>query len=231
VTDGLRARNGRLIVLEGAEGVGKSTQIARLASRLRAEGRTVTSVREPGGTPLGEAVRALLLDPAGDVVEAAEALLYMASRAQLVARVVRPALARGEDVLLDRFFLSTYAYQVGGRGLADDEVRAANRLATGGLVPDLTIVLTLPAGEGMRRASLRGAADRLEAEARAFHDRVEAAFGGCADPSWQRSHPECGPIVAIDGIGTEDAVAARIVSLVSRQWPETFSSLDGSERE
>jgi dTMP kinase len=230
VTDASHGRTGRLIVLEGAEGVGKSTQLAHLASRLRAEGRTVTTVREPGGTPLGESVRGLLLDPAGDVVEAAEALLYMASRAQLVARVVKPALHRDEDVLLDRFFLSTYAYQVGGRQLPDEAVRAANRLATGGLVPDLTIVLTLPPGEGMRRAALRGAADRLESEARAFHDRVDAAFGRCTDLSWQRSHPECGPIVAIDGLGTEDAVASRIVSVVSERWPETFPSLDGSER-
>ena len=222
---------GRLIVLEGAEGVGKSTQLAHLASRLRAEGRTVAALREPGGTPLGEAVRTLLLDPAGDVVEAAEALLYMASRAQLVARVVRPALERGDDVLLDRFFLSTYAYQVGGRGLPDEEVRAANRLATGGLVPDLTLVLTLPSGEGMRRASLRGSADRLEAEARAFHDRVEAAFTRCTDESWQRSHSECGFIVAVDGLGTEAEVASRIVSVIADRWPETFPSLGGSERQ
>jgi dTMP kinase len=231
VTDASQPAQGHLIVLEGAEGVGKSTQLAHLASRLRTRGRTVTTVREPGGTPLGEAVRGLLLDPAGDVDGAAEALLYMASRAQLVAGVVRPALERGEDVLLDRFFLSTYAYQVGGRGLPDDEVRAANRLATGGLVPHLTIVLVLPAGEGLRRASLRGSADRLEAEAKGFHDRVDAAFSRCTDAGWQRSHPECGPIVAVDGMGPEAMVAERIASLVFSRWPETFPSLSGSERQ
>jgi dTMP kinase len=217
----MAGQRGRLLVFEGSEGVGKSTQVARLAARLRTIGRTVTTLREPGGTPLGDEVRRLLLHPDGDVDERAEALLFMASRAQLLSRVVRPALERG-DVLLDRFLLSTYAYQVGGRGLPAEEVRAANRLATGGLVPDLTLVLTLPHRQGLDRAAARGAADRMEAADRAFHERVSAAFDEALDAGWQRRHPECGPIVAVDGGGSEDEVAERVWQRLAATWPETF---------
>src|SRR4051812_23650284 len=108
---------GRVIVFEGAEGAGKSTQLRRLAEWLIAGGTTVVSVREPGGTPIGDEIRRLLLDPTSDIAPRAEALLFMASRAQLVERVIRPAVERGDVVLVDRFFLSTYAYQGAGRGL------------------------------------------------------------------------------------------------------------------
>jgi dTMP kinase len=214
---------GRLLVFEGAEGVGKSTQLRRLGSALSAAGRPVLVLREPGGTPLGDEVRHLLLDPAGDVTPSAEALLFMASRAQLVERLLRPALAEGGVVLLDRFFLSTYAYQVAGRGLPAEQVRAANRLAIGDLVPDLTLVLTLPAGEGLQRAARRGAADRLEAAEEAFHARVVGAFEEALGAAWQRSYPECGPIVGIDATGTEAEVAARVVGVLAGRWPETFA--------
>ena len=214
-------QRGRLLVFEGSEGVGKSTQVTRLAERLRAIGRSVATLREPGGTPLGDDVRRLLLQPGADVDERAEALLFMASRAQLLSRVVRPALERG-DVLLDRFFLSTYAYQVGGRGLPAEDVRAANRLATDGLVPDLTLVLTLPADDGLRRAAARGAADRMEAADRSFHARVSSAFTEALDSRWQERHPECGAIVAVDARGTEEQVAARIWQRLADAWPETF---------
>lgn len=213
---------GRLIVLEGSEGVGKTTQLARLSDALRIAGYVATTVREPGGTSLGDEVRRLLLQPGADVVPEAEALLFMASRAQLVARIVRPAIAAGQVVLLDRFFLSTYAYQVAGRGLPAERVRAANLLATGGLTPDLTMVLTLPAGEGLRRASERGLADRLEGEARSFHQKVERAFAESLQPDWQRTHPECGIIVDVDGRGTPDEVSVRVRQVVSDRWPETF---------
>ena len=113
---------GALIVLEGAEGVGKSTQIGRLASRLRSDGHQVVSVREPGSTLFGDGVRRLLLESDLHIVPRAEALLFMSSRAQLVDEVMRPAIASGTIVLADRFFLSTYAYQAFGRGLAADEV-------------------------------------------------------------------------------------------------------------
>lgn len=215
---------GRLIVLEGAEGVGKTTQLRRLEETLRAAGHDVVAVREPGGTPLGDAIRRLLLDPASDIDSAAEALLFMVSRAQLVQRVIRPALARGAVVLVDRFFLSTYAYQVHGRGLALDDVRHANRLAVGDLVPDLTLLLVLPAGEGLARAAARGDADRMEASGDDFHGRVAAAFGEFARPAWQSAHPECGPVTAIDATGTVEAVATRIATAVQHRWPESFAA-------
>src|SRR4051812_39685539 len=126
-----------LIVYEGPEGAGKSTQLRLLSEWLIARGREVLAVREPGGTILGDEIRRILLDPASDITPHAEALLFMASRAQLVERVLRPALRTETIVLLDCFFLATYAYQGAGRGLPDDEIVAANRLATGGLVPDL----------------------------------------------------------------------------------------------
>ncbi|MBW7932941.1 MAG: dTMP kinase, partial [Gemmatimonadaceae bacterium] len=135
---------GRLIVFEGVEGAGKTTQLERLALRLGRHGAQVRTLREPGGTPVGDEIRALLLRPGAQIPPRTEALLFMASRAALVDEQVRPALARGEIVLLDRFFLSTYAYQVGGRGLPEDAVRDANAFATGGLVPDVTVLLTLP---------------------------------------------------------------------------------------
>lgn len=224
---------GLLIVFEGSEGAGKSTQIRRLASALEGAGRPVTCVREPGGTALGEEVRRLLLDPATGVAvsPAAEALLFMASRAQLVATVVRPALARGDVVIVDRFFLSTYAYQVDGRGLDAALVRDANRLAVGGLVPDVTLLLRLPPEVGMARAAGRGGPDRMEQSGAAFHERVAAAFARFAEPAWQAEHPECGPIVALDASGDEGAVADRIGAALHQRWPETFP-LDGvSKRE
>ncbi|HEX4934756.1 MAG TPA: dTMP kinase, partial [Gemmatimonadaceae bacterium] len=154
------ARRGALVVLEGAEGVGKTTQLRHLAERMRLAGVAHCTMREPGGTPVGDEIRRLLLDPAMHIVPRAEALLFMASRAQLVETVVRPAVARGEVVLLDRFFLSTYAYQIAGRGLDADGVRAANAFATVGMAPDVTLLLDLPDGEGFSRIAERGEHDR-----------------------------------------------------------------------
>src|SRR5437867_978021 len=145
-----------LIVLEGPEGAGKTTQIRMLAEWLGAAGKTVVAVREPGGTPLGDEIRRLLLDPASDPTPRSESLLFMASRAQLIEREIQPALASGAIVLVDRFFLSTYAYQVHGRGLPHEEISAANRLATSSLRPDLTLLLVLPVEEGLGRAGKRG---------------------------------------------------------------------------
>ena len=217
---------GRLVVFEGAEGVGKSTQIAILLDRLAALGVPHLAVREPGGTALGDEIRHLLLDPARDDVTArAEALLFMTSRAQLVEREIVPALGRGETVIADRFFLSTYAYQVAGRGLAEEEVRHANRFATGGLVPDLTLLLELPTGTGLARADARGGRDRMERSGDEFHARVAAAFARYADPRWQAAHPECGPIARIDAHGSTSEVAERIASTLAGRWPETFQPL------
>lgn len=219
---------GTLVVFEGSEGAGKSTQLRRLAESLARAGRDVVALREPGGTHLGDEIRRVLLDPASEIEPAAEALLFMASRAQLVAGVIRPALERGAIVLLDRFFLSTYAYQVHGRGLPLDLIREANQLAVGDLVPDLTLLLTLPGAEGLERAARRGDPDRMERIGDAFHARVASAFARFASPAWQREHPECGPIVTVDGSGDVDQVAARVEAALHAHQPETFTAAEGS---
>jgi len=220
---------GALIVLEGAEGVGKSTQLAVLVERLRGAGERVIAVREPGSTPLGDGIRSLLLHPELHIVPRAEALLFMASRAQLVDDVIRPAIADGALVLADRFFLSTYAYQSFGRGLDDTQVRALNAFATGGLVPDLTVLLDLPDGEGLARATARGPADRIERSGDTFHQQVAAAFREFAQPSWQERHRECGPIVRVEAGGTRDEVAERIWWVLDAHRHETFPAHGGSQ--
>jgi dTMP kinase len=224
------ATTGRLIVFEGGEGSGKSTQLRLLADALATAGIAHRCLREPGGTALGAEVRRLLLEREWEVDARAEALLFMASRAQLVARELRPALTRGEHVLLDRFFLSTYAYQIGGRGLPEDAVRAANGLATAGLVPDLTLLMSFPAAEGLARAAERSSAhDRMEREGETFHQRVAEAFDAFARPEWQRAHPECGPIVLIEAAGPEQDVAKRVRSALETRWPGTFPLIEASD--
>src|SRR5262249_14190493 len=156
--------------------------LKRLADWLAARGRDVVAMREPGGTTVGDEIRRVLLDPASDITPRAEALLFMAARAQLVERNTRPALERGAIVLLDRFFLSTYAYQGAGRGIPPEEIRAANLIATGGLVPDLTLLFTLPVEDGLSRAMTRGGHDRMERADIEFHERVARAFDEFATP-------------------------------------------------
>jgi dTMP kinase len=216
---------GRLVVLEGPEGAGKSTQMLRLEAFLRAQGIQFSGFREPGGTPLGNEIRRLLLEPGREITPRAEALLFMASRAQLVEREIRPALAEGRLVLLDRFFLSTYAYQIAGRGLPEAEVVAANAFATGGLVPDLTLVLDLAPAEGLARAGTRGGGghDRIEGSGSEFHDRVARAFVTYLTDDWQAAHPECGRIARIDARGDQEAVFARIRKALADRWPESFA--------
>lgn len=216
---------GVLVVFEGAEGAGKSTQVRLVAKRVEETGRKVLVLREPGGTPLGDSIRELLLDPSGSVEAEAEALLFMASRAELVRRKIDPALADGVVVLMDRFFLSTYAYQVEGRGLPEENIRSANALATRGLIPDLTVVLTVPAAEGLTRAASRGAHDRIERAGNEFYDRVEKAFAQFATPDWQERHPECGRIVTVKATGTVDEVFARVVTALAQNLPDTFRML------
>ncbi len=218
-------RTGRLIVLEGSEGAGKTTQLRLLTDRLRAAAVDVLPLREPGGTPLGDAIRGLLLDPSQHITPPAEALLFMASRAQLVHDEIDPALARGVVVLMDRFFLSTYAYQIYGRGLNEEQVRASNGLATGGLRPDLTILLSITASEGMDRAVSRGEQDRIEQLGDEFHSRVEHAFTRFTSSDWQRSHPECGPVVAVDGRGDPSEVHERILAVLAEKMPDQFGNL------
>lgn len=219
---------GALVVLEGAEGVGKTTQLHRLCARARSAGVDAIVVREPGGTALGDAVRELLLHRSAHMAPAAEALLFMASRAQLMAEVIRPALDRGQLVLADRFFLSTYAYQIAGRGLEEGVVRAANRLATGGLVPDLTLLLALPVSEGLARAAARGAPDRLERSGSDFHFRVSEAFHEYSSAEWQREHREAGPVEAVPASGGEGEVEDRLWTVLRRRLAETFPALQWS---
>lgn len=168
------------ITFEGPEGSGKSTQIRLLAERLRCAGKTVLLTREPGGTHTGEAIRRLVQHESSDAEmgDRTEALLFCASRAQLVAEVIRPALDRGEWVLCDRFTDSTLTYQGYGRGFSIPDLRALNAFATGGLVPDLTILLDIPPEEGFRRLSNRKAvvADRIENAGRGFHERIRQGY-------------------------------------------------------
>jgi dTMP kinase len=168
-------RKGSFIVLEGPDKSGKSTQAALLVQALRAMGLSVVHTREPGGTSFAEAVRSVLLDPRQTVCPLAELLLYEAARAQHTEEVIRPALARGEVVLSERYTLATLAYQAGGRGLPVRLVRGLNRTATGGLRPDLTLVLDIPDSEfGVRDPSRRH--DRLEKESSAFRRKVRRAY-------------------------------------------------------
>src|SRR5665647_23507 len=179
---------GRLIVLEGPEGAGKTTQLRLLADRLEASGRHVLTLREPGGTPLGDAIRTILLDSADEMTAEAEALLFMASRAEIVRLRIDPALRNGVIVLMDRFFLSTYAYQIAGRGLDERQIREANAIATGGRVPDLTIVIDVPPADGLTRAAARGQQDRMERSGDDFHSKVSSAFSLYTTDEWQRAH-------------------------------------------
>jgi dTMP kinase len=170
------SRRGVFITFEGGEGVGKSTHILLLALRLEEAGVEVLRLREPGGTRIGEAVRAILLDPAhSELDDMSELLLYEAARAQLVGQVIEPALARGVTVLCDRFTDSTLAYQGTARGLNRELVEHANQLGSKGLVPQRTIVLIHDLHDALNRATQQGA-DRLEAEGLAFHRRVHEGF-------------------------------------------------------
>lgn len=174
---------GCFVVLEGPEGAGKSTLLRALGARLTAAGTTHSLWREPGGTPLAEVARKAVLDPALRTGPVAELFLMLVARADLVAREIRPRLAAGEVVLADRFDLSTMAYQVAGRGLDAAAVRSANALATGGLHPDVTLVLDVDPATGAARQRAAGKSpDRMEQEDRAFHERVTASYRGAAGP-------------------------------------------------
>ncbi|WDG54462.1 dTMP kinase [Pseudomonas chlororaphis] len=177
---------GLFITLEGPEGAGKSTNREYLAERLRAVGIEVLLTREPGGTPLAERIREVLLTPGDEVMNPdTELLLVFAARAQHLAEVIRPALARGAVVLCDRFTDSTYAYQGGGRGLSVERIATLEQFVQGELRPDLTLVFDLPVEVGLARASARGRLDRFELEGRVFFDAVRQAYlkRAAADPA------------------------------------------------
>lgn len=175
---------GKFISFEGVEGVGKSTQVARFIAFLEARGNAVRYVREPGGTELGEDIRKILkfADYGDRMCAEAEALLFSAARAQLVNEYLLPALAAGTVVVADRFTDSSVAYQGAGRGLGTEKISTMNRFATGGLVPDLTVLLDLDPELGFARTRSRagesadGKADRMEAFPRDFYERVRAAY-------------------------------------------------------
>lgn len=204
---------GLFVTFEGGEGSGKSTQVTRLADRLRESGLDPFVTREPGGTPLAEAIRGLLLDRTHHPQPVTEALLMVAARSDLVATAVRPALAAGRVVLCDRYGDSTLAYQGGGRGLDAAVLADWNRIATGGLVPDLTLLFDVPHELGLaRRAGAAGTANRLDLEAESFHARVRARYLelAAADPErW----------LVLDASRSPDALAAEVWAAVSARLP------------
>lgn len=195
--------SGLFITFEGGDGAGKTTQIARLAAWFEARGREVVRTREPGGTPLGLAIRQALLH-GGEVTPRAEALLYAADRAQDVEMVVRPALERGAVVLADRYLDSSVAYQGVARSLGKEEVRELSLWATGNLLPDLTILLDLPVEVGAARVG--PALDRLEAAGREFHEAVRAEFLRLAE-----AEPERWRVVDASGEAGDVEAAVRAV--------------------
>lgn len=182
---------GLFITLEGPDGSGKSTQIRLLAERLRESGIDYLTTREPGGTPISDQIRGILLDPAnGSMVGKTEALLYAASRAQHVAEVIRPALERGTLVLCDRYIDASMAYQAAGLGLSPDYVRGLSEAATDGLWPSRTYMIDVPAAIGIERAAAgRGAQlDRIEQRDLEYHNRVREQFLRIADKERDRVH-------------------------------------------
>lgn len=174
-------KKGYFITLEGGEGAGKSTMMARIESWLRAAGHAVVTTREPGGTPLAEDIRSLVLDASEEdgsdtPAELTELLLMFASRAQHLERLIRPALAQGRTVVCDRFTDATWAYQGGGRGMSTEWIGTLEQLVHGDLQPDLTLLLDLEPGDGLARASKRSDPDWFEREPEAFFERVRAAY-------------------------------------------------------
>jgi dTMP kinase len=191
--------NGVLISLEGGEGAGKSTVLATIKSELAASGREVVCTREPGGTPAGEAIRAVLLDPAMHVLPETELLLMFASRAQLVRELVEPALARGAAVVCDRFTDASFAYQGGGRGLDMGRIAGLERWAAR-RKPDLTFLLDLGVDAGLARARGRGGEpDRIERESMEFFERVRATYlaRAAAEPDRFRVIDAAQPVEAV----------------------------------
>jgi len=174
----MSAMRGKFITLEGGEGAGKSTVLSAVREQLVADGADVIITREPGGTPAGEAIRGVLLDPAlhGAIAPETELLLMFAARAQHVRETIKPALAAGRWVLSDRFTDASYAYQGGGRAQPLERIAELERWAADDLQPDLTLLLDLPVGIGLARARGRGPADRIELEAQDFFERVRAAY-------------------------------------------------------
>lgn len=204
---------GRLIALEGGEGVGKSTQAARLTAHLSAIGVEVVSTREPGGTPGAEAIRKLLLHqvPSGGWTVEAEALLFAAARADHVARLIRPALARDAWVVCDRFVGSSLAYQGAAGGLGSEAILRLHEIGSGGMTPDATLVLTIPIDQASERVSSRGGStDAIGDRDAAYHALVDGSFEEMID---------AGLAQVVDGSGSPDAVARRVLEALAGLLP------------
>ena len=210
------SNRGRFVVLEGVEGAGKSTQARMLGEWLEACGIPFTLTREPGGTEVGEAIRNVVQDrPELSVLPETELLLYLAARTAFVQEVALPALERGDLLVVDRFSLSTYAYQGYGRGLDLDEVRRMDRFASGGLVPDIYLVLDLPVEEGRARQKAAGKReDRLESSGEGFLEAVGRGYRELARTD--------GNIRLVDARGTPLEVHTRVREVLRRELPETF---------
>ena len=214
---------GVFVTFEGGDGVGKSTHIRYVANELRRTGREVVCLREPGGTGIGESLRAMVLDPDnGEISSEAELLMYEAARAQLVREVIRPALERGAVVLCDRFSDSTIAYQAYGRGLPLDFVRRANAFATGGIVPDRTILLVLGnTRKSLARATGAGKGDRMEQAGEVFHSRVNRAFLKLAKRDPKR-------IRIVRSSSSRKATAAAVAAELADILPELSARAEGA---
>jgi dTMP kinase len=221
-TQTIRPARGTFLALDGPDGCGKTTQAARLADWLRARGREVVTCRDPAGTALGERLRAILLDRDRDRDRGAvqpspraEMLLFMAGRAQLVDEVIRPALGAGKTVVSDRFLLANLVYQGYAGGLPVEEIGRVGRASTGGLLPDLTLLLDVPTE--VARARVGGSRDRIEDRPEDYHRQVRIGFLRAAEKVRAGDCPEYpAPIVVVDASAEPDAVFDRICSEVER---------------
>jgi dTMP kinase len=208
---------GRFIVVEGPDGAGKTMLVGALAERIRAAGQDPVVIREPGGTRAAEALRQELLDRERAFQPLTELLYLTAARADLVHHVIRPALASGRIVLSDRFDLSTRAYQMAGRGLSRETVELFNQAATGGLTPDLTIIIDVPARVGMERQLAAGKRqDRLDLEDEAFQARVVAAYLAANGPAVRH----------LDGTMDREQVIETAWRFLGDRWPDFSNSLE-----
>ena len=215
----MKVKPGKLITLEGGEGAGKSTQLARLAAALQQSGLSVVTTREPGGSPAGERIRKLLVEgEPGSMAPMTEALLHFAQRAEHIEKTIRPALARGAWVVCDRFADSTMAYQGYGHGLGRAPIQSLCRLVCGDLVPALTLIFDVPVEIGLARAaSRRGVETRYERMDASFHERLRRGFLDIA----KREPKRC---AVIDAAREVDAVTAEMLKTVGRRLRVKFSN-------
>ncbi|PIR17218.1 MAG: dTMP kinase [Deltaproteobacteria bacterium CG11_big_fil_rev_8_21_14_0_20_49_13] len=201
---------GRFITFEGIEGCGKTTQIRLLDENLRSKGLATVLTREPGGTEIGDKIRGILLDPENKkMCSVAELLLYGAARAQHLEELVKPSIAEGKIVLCDRYSDSTTAYQGAARKLSPKFIKGLDSLATGGLKPDLTILLDIDPNEGLKRARSRRSLDRFEREEVSFHERVRKGY-------LQISREEPLRVKVVDGLRPTDEIRADITNIVEK---------------